>query len=144
MARTYPWKVSDALWERVEPVIPVRPPHPKGGRPAASDRQMFSAIIYVLPTGIQWSALPRELGASSTVYDRFRWWESQEVFQRLWQAGLSTTSWQASAGTGKALMGRWSKPLSLKPPSDPLPPTAANRGPNGACCVIGEAFHWAW
>jgi putative transposase len=88
MARTYPWKVSDALWERVEPLIPARPPHPKGGRPAADDRQMFSAIMYVLRTGIQWNALPRELGASSTVYDRFRWWESQGFFQRLWQAGL--------------------------------------------------------
>ena len=88
MARTYPWKVSDALWERVKPLIPPRPPHPKGGRPAADDRQMFSAIVYVLRTGIQWNALPRELGASSTVYDRFRQWEEQGFFQRLWQAGL--------------------------------------------------------
>src|SRR2546421_2939307 len=88
MARTHPWKVSDALWERVEPLIPARPPHPKGGRPAASDREMFAGIVYVLRTGIQWNALPRELGASSTVYDRFRLWESQGVFERLWQAGL--------------------------------------------------------
>jgi putative transposase len=88
MARTRPWEVSDALWERVEPLIPARPPHPKGGRPAADDREMFAAIVYVLRTGIQWNALPRELGASSTVYDRFRLWESQGFFQRLWQAGL--------------------------------------------------------
>lgn len=85
MARTYPWKVSDALWERVQPLIPARPPHPKGGRLAADDRQMFSAIVYVLRTGIQWNALPRELGACSTVYDRCRCWESQGFFQRLWQ-----------------------------------------------------------
>jgi len=88
MARTYPWKVSDALWERVEPLISTRPPHRKGGRPAADDRQMFAAIVYVLRTGIQWNALPRELGASGTVYDRFRLWEEQGFFQRLWQAGL--------------------------------------------------------
>src|SRR5205085_6445482 len=88
MARTYPWKVSDALWERVEPLLPARPPHPKGGRPAADDRQMFAAIVYLLRTGIQWNALPRELGASSTVYDRFRDWEAQGFFQRLWQAEL--------------------------------------------------------
>jgi putative transposase len=49
---------------------------------------MFAAIVYVLRTGIQWNALPRELGASSTVYDRFRLWEEQGFFQRLWQAGL--------------------------------------------------------
>jgi putative transposase len=49
---------------------------------------MFAAIVYVLRTGIQWNALPRELGASSTVYDRFRWWESQGFFLHLWQAGL--------------------------------------------------------
>jgi putative transposase len=50
---------------------------------------MFAAILYVLRTGIQWNALPRELGASSTVYDRFRWWEEQGFFHRLWQAGLA-------------------------------------------------------
>jgi transposase len=63
MARTYPWKVSDALWERVEPLIPVRPPHPKGGRPAAPDRQMFSAIIYGLRTGIGMECLAQRTGS---------------------------------------------------------------------------------
>lgn len=88
MPRTHPWEVSDELWERVAPLIPQRAARPKGGRPPADDRQMFAAIIYVLRTGIQWNALPRELGASSTVYDRFRWWEAQGFFQQLWQAGL--------------------------------------------------------
>src|SRR5690348_1953098 len=88
MARTRPWEVSDELWEHVHPLIPPRPAHPKGGRPAADDRQMFAAMVYVLRTGIQWNALPRELGASSTVYDRFRNWEAQGFFQRLWQAEL--------------------------------------------------------
>jgi len=36
------------------------------------DRKAFAAIVYVLRTGIQWNALPRELGASSTVHDRFQ------------------------------------------------------------------------
>lgn len=88
MARTKPWEVSDALWERVQPLIPERPPRPKGGRPAKDDRQMFSAILYVLRTGIQWNALPHEIGASTTVYDRFRLWEKQGFFDHLWQEGL--------------------------------------------------------
>jgi putative transposase len=49
---------------------------------------MLSAILYVLRTGIQWNALPWELGACTTVYDRFRLWEQQGVFERIWQAGL--------------------------------------------------------
>lgn len=74
MARTHPWEVSDALWERVEPLIPPAPSHAKGGRPRILDRQAFAAIVYVLRTGIQWNALPRELGASSTIHDRFQEW----------------------------------------------------------------------
>jgi transposase len=58
---------------------------------------MFSAIIDVLRIGIQWNALPQELGASSTVCDCFRWCEKQGFFHRLWQAGLADpkTSWEA-------------------------------------------------
>jgi hypothetical protein len=32
----------------------------KGGRPPRSDRHMLGAILYMLRTGIQWNALPRE------------------------------------------------------------------------------------
>jgi putative transposase len=62
--------------------------HPKGGRPARADRQMLGAMLYVLRTGLQWNALPHEIGASTTVYDRFRQWERAGVFERLWAAGL--------------------------------------------------------
>jgi putative transposase len=53
------------------------------------DRKAFEAIVYVLRTGIQWNALPREVGASSTVHDRFQAWERAGFFKALWQAGLS-------------------------------------------------------
>jgi putative transposase len=49
---------------------------------------MRGAILYVL-TGLQWNALPRESGASTTVYDRFRAWERAGFFARLWAAGLA-------------------------------------------------------
>lgn len=107
MKRTKPWEVSDELWERVRPLIPPRPPHSKGGRPPADDRQMFAAIVYLARTGIPWNAMPRELGASTTVYDRFRLWERQGFFRRLWQAGLEEYDeldgvdwqWQSLDGT---------------------------------------------
>ena len=86
--RTRPWEVSDGLWKRIEPLIPERVSHAKGGRPPEDDRKMFTAIVYVLRTGIQWNALPRERGASTTVYNRFRLWEKQGLFMQLWQNGL--------------------------------------------------------
>src|SRR5947209_1371567 len=80
------------------------------------------------------------------VFDlRFRLWESQGVFERLWQAGLQEYDelagigwdWQsADSSTLKAL-----EPL---PPSAPLPPTAASRDPNGASSVIAEGSRWLW
>ncbi len=72
MARSYPWKVTGQFWEKVKSLLPPAPSHAKGGRPRMDDRAAFEVIVYVLRTGIQWNALPRELGASSTVHDRFQ------------------------------------------------------------------------
>jgi putative transposase len=119
MARTRPWEVGDGWWEKVKPLIPPTPSHAKGGRPRMDDRQACAAIIYVLRTGIQWNALPRELGASSTVHDRFQEWGQAGFFKALWQAGLQEYDevqgieweWQAVDGAmtkapfGKAATG---------------------------------------
>jgi putative transposase len=53
-----------------------------------ADRDALNAIFYVLRTGIQWKALPRCLGASSTVHDRFQLWVQQGVFELMWELGL--------------------------------------------------------
>lgn len=89
MERTRPWELSEAFWQRAEPLIAPRTGKQKLGRPARSDRQMLGAILYVLRTGLQWNALPKEVGASTTVYDRFRRWLADGFFLRLWQAGLA-------------------------------------------------------
>lgn len=52
------------------------------------DRKAMSAIFYVLRTGIQWKALPRSLGAASTIHDRFSEWQHASVFRRMWIDGL--------------------------------------------------------
>jgi putative transposase len=89
MVRTKPGEVSEEVWERARPLAPAGKPHPRGGRPRRDDRQMLGAIRYVLRTCMQWNAPPREIGASTTVYDRFREWERAGFFARLW-AGLNT------------------------------------------------------
>lgn len=82
------YQISDELWERIECLLPPPKPKKKSGRPRMDDRKAMTAIFYVLRTGCQWQALPRSLGASSTVHDRFQEWRDAGVFLRMWQAGL--------------------------------------------------------
>lgn len=71
MSRKKTWEISDGLWALVEPCLPTRAQQRLegkqykrkvgGGRKAHyAPRVYFSAIVYVLRTGIQWNALPRE------------------------------------------------------------------------------------
>jgi len=83
------YQIPDQLWDKLKPLLPLEPPKPKGGRPRMEARLALEAIFFVLSTGCQWKALPRALGASSTVHDRFQAWCEQGVFERLWQAGLA-------------------------------------------------------
>src|SRR5436309_15725940 len=83
------YNIPDELWAEIEPNLPALPAKKKVGRPRMDDRQAMTAIFYLLRTGCQWKALPRSLGASSTVHDRFQWWCERGVFRKLWQLGLA-------------------------------------------------------
>jgi len=82
------WRVPDELWEHLEPLLPPERPYPKSGCPRMPDRQALDAIFYVLRTGYPWKALPRSLGASGTVHDRFQEWREAGVFEDMRRAGL--------------------------------------------------------
>ncbi len=91
------WKVSDELWGRVEPLIPTPARvegreyrrRPGAGRKPASARRMFEGMVYVLRTGCQWKAVPKEYGSGSPIHRYFLAWEAAGVFLKLWQAGLA-------------------------------------------------------
>ena len=58
--------VSDELWSRIEPVLPVikrRSRYP--GRKRIPDRAVLTGILFVLKTGIPWEDLPQEMGCGS-------------------------------------------------------------------------------
>jgi len=82
------WRMPDKMWARIEPLLPRLCGHPKGGRPWVEHRKMADGIFYVLRTGCQWKAVPREFGSGSTLHRRFQQWVKRGVFRRLWQAGL--------------------------------------------------------
>lgn len=84
--RESPWLVSDRFWERVEPLLPVRPRRFRyPGRKPLDDRAVLSGILFVLHTGIAWEHLPQELGFGSgmTCWRRLRAWQEAGVWQRL-------------------------------------------------------------
>jgi transposase len=100
------WRMPDELWDRIRYLLPEYPKSPKGGRPRANLRNAADGIFYVLRTGCQWKALPREFGAPSTVHDYFQAWVRSGVFARIWAIALEEYddlkglewSWQAIDG----------------------------------------------
>ena len=122
MKKTKSWEVSDAFWEQVEPLIPEYKRNKNntykrklgGGRKRLEPRRAFAGIVYVLRTGCQWNALPKEYGSSSAVHRYFQEWIAQGVFEALWKKGLQTYNelegiaweWQSADGTmNKSPMG---------------------------------------
>ena len=85
MARK-PWVVSDELWERLAPLLPVRARRFRyPGRKRLPDRECLEGILYVLHTGIPWQDLPPELGFGSgvTCWRRLEEWHQAGVWDRL-------------------------------------------------------------
>ena len=92
------WTVSEAMWAKVEPLIPERKREkgrkyrrkPGGGRKRLDARRVFEGIVYVLRTGCQWKALPEErFGSASSIHKYFQEWKRRGVFVRLWRKGLA-------------------------------------------------------
>jgi putative transposase len=84
------WRIPDALWERVVPLLPALPSHPLGcHNPRVADRKAMDAIFFVLRTGCQWGALDATCICShSSAHRRFQEWTSAGVFVNLWAQGL--------------------------------------------------------
>src|SRR5215210_3870849 len=90
------WRLPDALWAEVEPILEeLDPPKRKGPTPTPA-RPILDAVIYRGRTGCQWNRLPKEYPDDSTVHRRFQRWVERGVDWE-WQA--------ADAALGKAPKG---------------------------------------
>lgn len=88
VTETGSWILPDKLWVRMEKLLPQYKPNPKGGRPRADLRKVANGIFYVLRTGCQWNAVPRQYGTGSTLHRYFQQWTQAGVFRKLWKASL--------------------------------------------------------
>jgi putative transposase len=135
------WRVDDALWALLAPILASDKPRKKPGRPRRDDRAIFDGLIWLARTGAQWSALPREFGPKSTVHERFAEWVETGALERAWAVllheydaaiGLDWT-WQAADGCiVKAPFGKKGA-LARRRPRAATPPTAANPAASATC-----------
>jgi len=82
--------LPDALWERIEPLLPPLPPRPKGGRPPVPHRAALTGILFILKTGTPWEYLPQEMGCGSgmTCWRRLRDWQAAGIWKKIWRTFL--------------------------------------------------------
>jgi transposase len=85
------WRIPDALWAEIAPLLPPGKPHPLGcHNPRVDDRRAMDAIFFRLRTGCQWNALSATgLCSSSSAHRRFQEWTAAGVFHELWRRGLT-------------------------------------------------------
>jgi transposase len=66
--------VPDEVWAAIQPLLPAKRPHPKGGRPWIEDRAVLGGIIYVLRAGVP---------SGVTCWRRLRDWQQAGVWEAL-------------------------------------------------------------
>jgi transposase len=106
------------------------------GAPRTVDlRQVTAGIFYVLRTGMQWQACPRErFGPPSTIYYYFSQWVKSGVFAQLWVEALKVyDDLKGLEWTWQSVDGAMTKAPLAGTPRAPIPRTVANKGPNAAC-----------
>lgn len=80
----YASDMTDGEWSVIDELLPTRR---RLGRPRRTDlREVMNAIFYILATGCQWRALPREFPPRSTVQGYFYRWRDDGT----WHAVVAT------------------------------------------------------
>jgi len=80
----YPSDLTDEEWALVAPLIP--PARRGGNRRHVDVRDVMNGIMYVLSTGCQWRAIPKDLPARSTLFDYLDLWSWDRTLERIHHA----------------------------------------------------------
>jgi transposase len=76
------YDLTDEEWAILQPLLP--PEHSgKAGNPYRAHRDVLNGIFWILRSGAAWRDLPERYGPWTTIYDRFRRWRNNGLFQRM-------------------------------------------------------------
>jgi putative transposase len=79
--KRYPSDLTDAQWQRLEPLIPPAKP---GGSPRRVDmRSVLNGIFYVTREGVSWRALPHDYPHPSVCYWYFRKFQADGTWEEV-------------------------------------------------------------
>ena len=77
----YESDLTDAEWAAIAPLIP---PAKRGGNKRTVDvREVLNGLLYVLGTGCQWRAIPKDLPPRSTLHDYLERWTWDSTLERI-------------------------------------------------------------
>lgn len=80
----YPSDLTDDEWAIIAPLIPRAK---RGGNKRTIDvRAVVNGVMYILSTGCQWAALPKDLPPRSTVNGYLRRWDADRTLGRIHHA----------------------------------------------------------
>ena len=83
----YASDMTEEEWKVLAPLIPKRK---RIGRPREVDlRSVVNAILYILATGCQWRAIPKDFPPRSTIQYYFYGWRDTEIWRRINRALLA-------------------------------------------------------
>jgi len=80
----YPSDLTDEEWGLIEPLI--SPAKRGGGKRTVDMRAVVNGLMYLLSTGCQWRAIPKDLPARSTVHGYFDLWDYDGTLRRIHHA----------------------------------------------------------
>jgi transposase len=77
----YPSDLTAEEWAFIAPEI--RPAKRGGNKRTVDIREVVNGLMYVLSTGCQWRAIPKDLPPRSTLYDYFDLWDWDGTLDRI-------------------------------------------------------------
>ncbi len=80
----YPSDLTAEEWRLIEPLIP--PAKPGGNKRTVLMREVVNGLMYILSTGCQWRAMPRDLAPRSTINRYISLWTDDGTVDRIHHA----------------------------------------------------------
>ena len=103
--QAYPSDITREQFERIRPLL-------ESARATTRPRQIdlyevFCAVLYLLRTGCQWRALPRDFLKWQSVYAYFKIWrEVDEEGKSLLERALKKSGWRGPRETGAECLAK--------------------------------------